>query len=203
MTVNYNFSDSYSPDLHHVLGRRAVQAAGGLGRQSAGRSIHPYDFDGTQVAEDLRLTSNLDGTIRLHSRRVPVARGRRRRHVHQRIHRPRHQFRRQPRFQDCIDSAATIGTPNSRSSPRVAPSRTTTSRRATAPRLFRRRLPADGRGKTALRHRYTHDTGDINGSARCSSAATASNSANLIPGSPDVPGPTTRRSYSTRRSRAG
>ena len=196
LTINYDFSDSLS--LTSITSWDDGQFK--LPEDSDGSPLNvlfiPYDFDAHQVAQDLRLISDLDGgfnfilggylsrevveggtTISFYSD-IDV------------------NFDGSIDYQDCIDSAATIGTESQIFPVGCTVSNSFKQTRDSAALYFDGSYDLADAVKLRFGARYTHDSGDLDGFRSLLLGTDGVELANLIPGSADVPGPGTRRSYS-------
>ena len=155
----------------------------------------PYDFDANQVAQDLRLTSNLGGPFDYIvggylSREV--VEGGTSISVFSDIDL---NFDGSLNYQDCIDSVATIGTPDQMFPAGCTVSNDYEQTRDSAALYFDGGYHLTDAVTLRFGARYTHDTGD-QGFRALLLGSDGVQLANLIPGSADVAGPSTRRSYS-------
>lgn len=156
----------------------------------------PYVFDATQVAQDLRLTSNLGGPfdyiVGAYLSREVVEGGTSISffsdidlNVDGALD-----------YQDCVDSAATIGTTEQLFPAGCTVSNDYEQTRDSAALYFDGGYKLTDAVKLRFGIRYTHDTGDMTGFRSLLLGSDGVQLGNLIPGSADLPGPATRRSYS-------
>jgi iron complex outermembrane recepter protein len=196
MTVNYDFNDSYS--LTSITSWDDGRYK--LPEDSDGSPLDVlfivYNFDSHQVAQDLRLTSDLGAGLNF------ILGGYLSREVVEGgtfigaftdidIN-----FDGSLNFQDCIDSAATIGTEF-----QVFPAGCTVSNnykqtRDSAAIYFDGSYDVTDSVKLRFGARYTDDTGDLHDFRSLLIGSDGVAIANLIPGSLEVPGPSTKRHYS-------
>ena len=196
LTINYDLSDRLA--LTSITSWDDGQFE--LPEDSDGTSLDvlfiPYDFDANQVTQDLRLTSNLGGPFDFIvggylSREV--VEGGTSISIFSDIDL---NFDGSLNYQDCIDSVATIGT-----EAQVFPAGCTVSNdyeqtRDSAAIYFDSSYDLTDAVKLRFGARYTHDSGDLEGFRSLLAGSDGVQLANLIPGSADLPGPSTRRSYS-------
>jgi iron complex outermembrane recepter protein len=156
----------------------------------------PYDFDATQIAQDLRLTSNLGGSfdyiVGAYLSREVVEGGTSISvfsdidlNVDGSLD-----------YQDCVDSVATIGTPDQLFPAGCTVSNDYEQTRDSSALYFDGGYQLTDAVKLRFGIRYTHDTGEIRGFRSLLLGSDGVELGNLIPGSADVPGPAARRSYS-------
>ncbi len=196
LTINYDLSDSLS--LTSITSWDDGQFK--LPEDSDGSPLDvlfiPYDFDSHQLAQDLRLTSDLGGKFNYIvgaylSREVVEGGASISFFSDIDIN-----FDGILDYQDCIDSTATIGT-----DAQIFPAGCTVSNkfrqtRDSAAIYFDGSYALTDAVKLRFGVRHTHDSGDLEGFRSLLLGSDGVPLANLIPGSEDVPGPSTRRSYS-------
>jgi iron complex outermembrane receptor protein len=155
----------------------------------------PYDFDATQITQDLRLTSRLGGPfdyiVGAYLSREVVEGGTSISvfsdidlNVDGGLD-----------YQDCIDSVATIGTPDQLFPAGCTVSNDYEQTRDSAALYFDGGYQITDTVRLRFGVRYTHDDGEISNFRSLLLGSDGVALGNLIPGSPDVPGPATRRSY--------